>query len=215
MTATPVGVMLADDHDAILRGVRGVIENSGRYKVLGEAREGRDAYKLACDLKPAVAVIDYSLPGMNGLDLSRAIKRACPETEILLFTMHDQVELIWEVLRAGVRGYIVKSDPAEHLILALDALSAGQPYFSPTVSDAVLERILQDQPAAKGRTLTQKEREVVQLIAEGQQYKEIASKLDVNIKTVESHRSTAVRKLGLRTTADLVRWALRTNLVAP
>lgn len=215
MTKPLARVLLADDHHSILRGVRSQIESSGRFQIVGEAGGGRDAHRLARELKPDIAVIDYSLPEMNGLDLAGAIKRDSPETEIVFFTIHDRDEIISSALKAGVRGYVVKMDPDEHLLAALDALSAGRPYFSPTVSDTVLKQFLDFKPGANVGPLTQREREIVQLIAEGCLNKEIASRLGINIKTVETHRATAMRKLKIRTTAGVVRWAVRNNLIEP
>lgn len=215
MTKPLARVLLADDHHAILRGVRSHIESSGRFKVVGEANGGRDAHRLARELKPDIAVIDYSLPEMNGLDLATAIKRDSPNTEIVFFTIHDGDKIIASALKAGVRGYVVKMDPEEHVLAALDALAAGRPYFSPTVSDAVLKQFVDTKPIASVGPLTQREREIVQLIAEGCLNKEIASRLGITVKTVETHRSTAMRKLKIRTTADVVRWAVRNNLIEP
>ena len=215
MTKPLARVLLADDHHAILRGVRSHIESSGRFKVVGEGNGGRDAHRLARELKPDIAVIDYSLPEMNGLDLATAIKRDSPNTEIVFFTIHDGDKIIASALKAGVRGYVVKMDPEEHVLAALDALAAGRPYFSPTVSDAVLKQFVDTKPIASVGPLTQREREIVQLIAEGCLNKEIASRLGITVKTVETHRSTAMRKLKIRTTADVVRWAVRNNLIEP
>lgn len=210
-----VRVLLADDHDAILRGVKGLIECGGRFQVVGEARGGGDALQLSRELKPDIAILDYSLPEMNGRDLAVSIRRDSPRTEILLYSLHDDEETISGVLRAGARGYVVKGDPESHLLAALEALSSGRPYFSPTASDAILDVLAESKSGPTGGGLSQREREIVQLISEGNTNKQIAHRLGVTVKTVESHRSKAVRKLQLRTTADLVRWALRTNLVQP
>jgi DNA-binding NarL/FixJ family response regulator len=141
------------------------------------------------------------------------MKRVAPRTEILLFTMHDREELVMDVLRAGVRGFVLKSDAEKHLIAAMDALSVRRPYFSGSVSETLLDRFLQSKPEPCASTLTLREREVVQLIAEGRINKEIAHKLDISIKTVETHRASAMHKLKLRTTADLVRYAVRNGIV--
>lgn len=214
-TERVVRVLLADDHSAVLRGVRAIVESAGRFQVVGEARDGREAHRLACELSPQIAIIDFLLPEMNGLDLARAIKRDSPGTEILLFTMHERDELISDVLRAGVRGYVFKAEPQRHLIAALAALSAGQTYLSPAVSDAVLQYWLGNKSTALPSVITRREREVVQLIAEGRLNKQIAARLGVAVKTVETHRASAMRKLELRTTADVVRWAVRNHLIQP
>jgi DNA-binding NarL/FixJ family response regulator len=189
------------------------VESSACYHIVGEASNGRQALEIARDKQPDIAIIDYSLPELNGLDLARGMKRVAPRTEILLFTMHDREELVMDVLRAGVRGFVLKSDAEKHLIAAMDALSVRRPYFSGSVSETLLDRFLQSKPEPCASMLTLREREVVQLIAEGRINKEIAHKLDISIKTVETHRASAMHKLKLRTTADLVRYAVRNGIV--
>lgn len=213
MSRAVKSVMIVDDHDAVRRGVRGVVESSACYQIVGEASNGRQALEIARDKQPDIAIIDYSLPELNGLDLAHGMKRVAPRTEILLFTMHDREELVMDVLRAGVRGFVLKSDAEKHLIAAMDALSVRRPYFSGSVSETLLDRFLQSKPEPCASTLTLREREVVQLIAEGRINKEIAHKLDISIKTVETHRASAMHKLKLRTTADLVRYAVRNGIV--
>jgi DNA-binding NarL/FixJ family response regulator len=213
MTRAVKSVMIVDDHDAVRRGVRSVVETTQCYQIVGEASNGRQALDLAKEKQPDIAIIDYSLPELNGLDLAHGMKRVAPRTEILLFTMHDREELIMEVLRAGVRGFVLKSDAEKHLLAALDALSLRRPYFSGAVSETLLDRFLGAKPEPSGSSLTHREREVVQLIAEGRINKEIAHKLDISVKTVETHRASAMHKLKLRTTADLVRYAVRNGIV--
>jgi DNA-binding NarL/FixJ family response regulator len=213
LTNTPVRILIADDHDAIIRGVQSLIETDTRYQVVGVAHDGREALRLIRELKPRIVVLDYSLPELNGLDVARTVQREKLDTSILLYSMHDRQEIVSEVMRAGVRGFVVKSDPQQHLMTALDALSQNRPYFSPTISDALLEQFLNSAPNTPGSVLTPKEREVVQLIAEGKLNKQVAAHLNIALKTVETHRSTAMRKLKVRTTAELVRWAVRTNLI--
>ncbi len=164
-------------------------------------------------MRPDIAIVDYSLPAMNGVDLSIALRQAFPRLEILLYTMHDREEIIIQVLRAGVRGFVLKSDAERHLISALDALSVHRPYFSGVVSETLLEKFLGSKVPTNGSSLTKREREVVQQIAEGRINREIADILHISIKTVETHRASAMHKLKLRTTADLVRYAIRNNIV--
>ena len=215
MTRAMKSVMIVDDHDTVRRGVRGVVETTQCYEVVGEASNGRQALDLARDTQPDIAIIDYSLPELNGLDLAHGMKKVAPRTEILLFTMHDREELIMDVLRAGVRGFVLKSDAEKHLLAALDALSLRRPYFSGAISETLLDRFLVSKPEATAGSLTHREREVVQLIAEGRINKEIAHRLDISVKTVETHRASAMHKLKLRTTADLVRYAVRNGIVQP
>lgn len=205
-------ILIADDHDVVRRGVRTLLETRSNVHIVGEAADGRAALELACTTRPDIAVIDYSLPELNGLDLTLALKRELPRIEILLYTMHDREDLILDVLRAGARGFVLKSDTEKHLLAALDALSIHRPYFSGVISETLLERFLDSSPNNQA-TLTHREREVVQLIAEGKINKEIGHMLNISVKTVETHRASSMHKLKLRTTAELVRYAVRNNIV--
>ena len=213
MTSPIRRIIIVDDHDAIRRGVRQLLETKPYYQVVGEAPDGRSGLELAREVRPDIAIVDYSIPELNGLDLSHALKREFPRIEILLNTMHDREEIIMAVLRAGVRGFILKSDAERHLIAALDALSIHRPYFSGAISDALLHQFLDSKPQALASSLTHREREIVQQVAEGRINKEIAQRLNISVKTVETHRASAMRKLKLRTTADLVRYAVRNQLI--
>jgi DNA-binding NarL/FixJ family response regulator len=206
-------ILIVDDHDAVRRGVRQLLETKPYYQIVAEAADGRTALKLARETRPEIAILDYSIPELNGLDLSHALKREFPRIEILLYTMHDREEIIMNVLRAGVRGLVLKSDAEKHLIAALDSLSIHRSYFSGAISDALLDQFLESKPQPVASSLTHREREVVQQVAEGQINKEIAARLNISVKTVETHRASAMRKLKLRTTADLVRYAVRNQLI--
>lgn len=205
-------VLIADDHDVVRRGVRALLESRPHLVVVAEAVNGRAAVEEARSTRPDIAIIDYSLPELNGLDLTLALKRELPHIEVLLYTMHEREDLILEVLRAGARGYVLKSDTEKHLLAAVDALSIHRPYFSSAISETLLERFLDSSPAAQA-SLTHREREVVQLIAEGRINKEVGHILGISVKTVETHRAAAMHKLKLRTTAELVRYAVRNNIV--
>ena len=189
-----------------------MLETEPYYQVVGEAANGREGLELARQVRPDIAILDYSIPELNGLDLSHSLKREFPRIEILLYTMHDREEIIMNVLRAGVRGFVLKSDTEQHLVAALDALSIRRPYFSGAISDTLLEQFLDSKPHALASSLTHREREVVQHVAEGRINKEIAARLNISVKTVETHRASAMRKLKLKTTADLVRYAVRNQL---
>jgi DNA-binding NarL/FixJ family response regulator len=215
MTSPIRRIIIVDDHDAVRRGVRQLLESKPYYQVVGEAANGRAGLELARETHPDIAILDYSIPELNGLDLSHALKREFPRIEILLYTMHDREEIVIEVLRAGVRGFVLKSDAERHLIAALDALSIRRTYFSGAISDTLLEQFLDSKPRPLASSLTHREREVVQQVAEGRINKEIAGRLNISVKTVETHRATAMRKLKLRTTADLVRYAVRNQLIQP
>lgn len=214
MSSAARRVLIADDHDVVRRGVRTLLETRPNLHVVAEASNGRAALEEARATKPDIAVIDYSLPELNGLDLTSALKREFPRIEVLIYTMHDREDLVLEVLRAGARGYVLKSDTEKHLIAAIDALSIHRPYFSGVISETLLERFLESSPAAQA-TLTHREREVVQLIAEGKINKEISHILNISVKTVETHRASSMHKLKLRTTAELVRYAVRNNIIQP
>ncbi|RJF91585.1 response regulator [Sphingomonas cavernae] len=206
-------ILVADDHEVMRRGVKTVLESRPEWHVVAEAGDGQSAIALARETQPDIAILDYMLPMSNGLDLTRILKRELPRTEVLLYTMHDREELIVDVLRAGARGYVLKSDHAQHLLAAVDALAIHRPYFSSTISETLLGRILEAEAEPGSTTLTHREREVVQLIAEGKINKEIGHMLHISVKTVETHRAASMSKLQLRTTAELVRYAVRNNIV--
>lgn len=208
-------VLIVDDHDALRRGIRALVETRPNFAVVAEAASGHAAVDEARRTTPDIAIIDYSLPELNGLDLTLTLKRELPRLEILIYTMHARDEIITGILKAGARGYVMKSDSEEHLLAALDALAVRRPYFSGAVSEALLEQFLQSNRHLNVGVLTHREREVVQLIAEGKINKQIASTLDISVKTVETHRASAMHKLKLKTTADLVRYAIRNSLIEP
>ncbi|GJD52912.1 Oxygen regulatory protein NreC [Methylobacterium crusticola] len=212
----PVTILIVDDHGAIRRGVRAILETRDGFEVVAEAATGAEAIALAARHRPGVAVIDYSLPVMNGSQLTRRIREASPGTEVLVFTMHESEALVRDVLGAGARGYLLKSDADQQLIAAVDALSRHQPYFTGRVSEALLAHYLTHPGhASELDVLTAREREVVQLIAEGRSSKQVGETLAISVKTVETHRASAMHKLGLSTTAALVRYAVRNKLVEP
>ena len=215
MTSPIRRIIIVDDHDAIRRGVRQLLDTTPYYQVVGEAADGRTALTLAQQTRPDIAIVDYSVPELNGLDLSHALKKEFPRIEILLYTMHDREEIVMDVLRAGVRGFVLKSDTEKHLLAALDALAIHRPYFSGAISETLLGQFLESKTTEMASSLTHREREIVQQVAEGRINKEIAARLSISIKTVETHRASAMRKLKLNTTADLVRYAVRNQLIQP
>jgi DNA-binding NarL/FixJ family response regulator len=215
MTSPIRRVMIVDDHEALRRGIRKLVETTPYYQVVAEAGDGHSALQLARETTPDITILDYSLPGLNGLDVAKSLTKLFPHIEILLFTMHDREEIIMDVLRAGVRGFVLKSDAERHVLAALDALSIHRPYFSGTISEALLQKCLATEGQARLTSITHREREVVQQIAEGRINKEIAEILSISVKTVETHRASAMHKLKLRTTADLVRYAIRNYIIQP
>lgn len=209
-------IVLADDHEAIRLGVRSALSVHPDWRVVGEASNGRDALELIRTLQPDIAVLDYSLPMMNGLELTRAIKKEMPRVEILIFTMHDRDDILAEVLLAGARGYLFKSDTSKQLVNAVEALAVNRPYFSGKVSQTLLDRFVQmaSRDGTAG-TLTPREREIVQLIAEGQLNKQIGAILGISVKTVETHRAAVMQKLELKNSTELIRYAVRNHIIEP
>lgn len=206
-------ILIADDHDVVRRGLRDVLESQNGWEVCGEAADGRAAIELALKEKPDIAVLDVSLPLLNGIGVTRQLRQALPRTEVLLFTMHDDDETVSGGLAAGARGYVLKSDSDEQLINAVAALGAHRPYFSDCVSELLLDAALNDRKKSRLESFTARELEVAQLIAEGCGNKQIARNLGISVKTVESHRAAAMRKAGVRTAAEFVRFAIKHNLI--
>lgn len=211
-------ILVADDHDIVRRGLKELLEERPGWTVCAEAANGREAVELALEHRPRVAVLDLTMPELNGLEATRRIRQALPETEVLIFTMHESEELVRNVLAAGARGYLLKSDAARQLVPAVETLAQRKPFFAGRISEVLLESFLHaDRGAAPlaQETLTSREREVVQLLAEGNSNKDIARALDLSVKTVETHRAAIMRKLRLHSLADLVRYAVRNSIVAP
>ncbi|MBL6459154.1 response regulator transcription factor [Belnapia sp. T6] len=218
-TLDVVRILLADDHDIVRHGLRQLLEHEPGWEVCGEARDGRTAVEMAEALAPDVAVLDVAMPELNGLEATRRIRAARPATEVLVFTMHESEELVAEVFAAGARGYLVKSDAPHHIIAAIEALAAHQPFFSARVTARLLEAFLRDRAASAGEdtahsALTAREREVAQLLAEGRRSKDIARRLGVSVKTVETHRAAVMRKVGAGSIADVVRYAVRNHIIS-
>lgn len=206
-------ILLVDPHCAARRGLKAFLETDPRFQIVGETENGRDGFGLARRLNPDVVILDLLLPGMNGLDLARQLRHSLPSVEMLLFTEDDQPESIVEIIRHGVRGVVSKSDPESSVLAALEALAAGQTYLPAPTYERLLCRLDMEANGYEA-LLSDRERNVVQLVAEGQTNKQIAFLLNIGIKTVECHRSNAMQKLKLQRTADLVRYAVRSNMVA-
>jgi DNA-binding NarL/FixJ family response regulator len=205
-------ILIADDHDVVRSGVRTILEAQPGWEVIAEAENGKQGLEQALLTHPEVVVLDYSLPIMNGIEATRQIRARVPGAEVLIFTMHDTVSLVREVLEAGAKGFLLKSDARKFLIAAVESLAAHKPFFTGVVSEALLESFL-GKGAAPDSLLSAREKSVIQLIAEGQTNKQMADLLNIGIKTVETHRATAMRKLNLDTTAALIRYAVRNKIV--
>src|SRR4051812_44849928 len=207
-----IRVLIADDHDVVRSGVRAILESQGGVEIVGEAEDGKAAVVAALATNPDVVVLDYSLPLMNGIEVTRQIRTRVPGAEVLIFTMHDTTALVREVLEAGAKGFLLKSDAKRFLIAAVESLADHKPFFTGKVSEALLESFL-GKGAAPDSLLSARDKSVIQLIAEGQTNKQMADVLNISLKTVETHRATAMRKLNLDTTAALIRYAVRNKIV--
>jgi DNA-binding NarL/FixJ family response regulator len=206
-------VMLADDHAVVRRGLRTLIEGVPGWEVCAEAADGNETVKLAAEVKPDVLIMDLSMPGLGGVDATIQIRKILPQIEVLILTMHESDRLAGQALRAGARGYLLKGESEDKLMEALDALSRHQPYFSPSVSETLLQGYLHSEPTHDLKQLTPRERQIVKLVAEGKSNKVIASVLSLSIKTFETHRSAAMHKVGAKSAADLTLYAARNDLV--
>lgn len=214
---TSLRIVVVDDHAVVRRGVRALLESQPGWEVSAEATNGREAVEIAKRLQPDIVVMDLTLPGLNGLDATRQILKESPRTEVLVLTMHQSEELARNVLQAGARGYILKSDADESLIAAVDTLRQHKPFLTSKVTEFVLDDYLrrgeEQDVGAPHPALTTREREIIQLLAEGRSNKEAASELGISVKTIEAHRANLMRKLRLRSLSDLVRYAIRNNIV--
>ena len=210
-------ILLADDHEMVRKGLRTVIESRANWVVCAEAANGREAVELARSKHPAVAVVDLTMPELNGLDATRTIVRECRGTEVLILTMHDSEQLIHSVLAAGARGYVLKSDAGTVLVEAIESLARHEPFFTSKVSDLLLQSYLTpgQAPGDGSARLTTREREIIQLVAEGHSSKEIAGILGISVKTADTHRTNLMRKLGIHSVSEVVRYAIRNNMIEP
>lgn len=213
---TTLRIMVVDDHEVVRKGLRTTLESRHGWTVCGEAADGREAVQRAQELKPDIVVMDLTMPELNGLEATRKILRTLPKTEILILSMHESEQLVHEVLEAGARGYVLKSDAGSAIFSAVENLSKHKPFFTSRVSQAILNAYLRpDAKAATGSRLTAREREIVQLIAEGNSSKEVAASLGISAKTAETHRSNLMRKLEIHSVSEIVRYAIRNNIITP
>ncbi|MDB6175771.1 MAG: DNA-binding response regulator [Chthoniobacteraceae bacterium] len=218
MSEQLIRVLLADDHAMVRRGLRALVETLSGWSVCAEARTGREAVELAEKLHPDIVIMDMAMPVLNGLEATRQIKKVCPETEVLIFTGHETEALVHQVFEAGARSYISKTAGTESLQTALRALADHKSYFTTEVGEILFAKFLRekksgDEETGQGR-LTAREREIVQLLGEGASNKEVAAALGISIKTAETHRATIMKKLGLHAFSDLIRYAIRNNIIS-
>lgn len=216
---TPLRILVADDHEIVRQGLKLLIESVEGWVVCAEAKEGREAVTAAEREQPDVVVLDHGMPGLNGLEATRQIKEVAPNAEVIVFSGTVSDSLVHQVFESGARSYISKGEAGKHLVTAIETVSQHKPYFTDQVSEIVFARYLQRErftkvaePEPQSR-LTAREREIVQLLAEGKTNKEIATALNISTRTAETHRSTLMRKLQLRSTADVVRYAIRNHII--
>lgn len=212
MKESATRVVLADDHPIFRQGLRTLLEREG-FRVVGEASDGLELVRLVRELSPSIAILDVGMPQLNGIDAAREINKRFPDTLTVLLTMFEDELYVLEALKAGVRGYVLKSQASPDLVNAVNEVLGGSVYLSPGISETVLKASLSDY-SGRAEVLTDRERQVLQLIAEGHTTKEIARTLDVGVKTAESHRSKLMRKLDIHETATLVRYAIRHGLIS-
>jgi len=210
-----VRILLADDHTILRDGIRALLEDEPDMIVIGEAEDGRTAVKLACELKPDVVLMDIAMPLLNGLEATRQIKHDCPQVKVLILTMHENEEYIRQVLASGAMGYILKDAAARELLDAIHAVRRGEAILSPAITRLVIENYLRwgDLQEDSTNGLSPREREVLQLIAEGYSNKQIAEILYISIKTVQAHRMNLMSKLDLHDRADLIKYAIQRKII--
>ena len=213
-----VRLLIADDHEIVRKGLRSVLEAQPGWQVLAEASDGREAVEKAKELKPDVTVLDIGMPSLNGLEASRQILKNDSRAKILILTMHESDPLIREVLDAGARGYVLKTDASRDLVTAVNAVRANKTFFTAKVAQMVLDGYLDKkprvpEPESPKLRLTPRQREIVQLLAEGKSSKEVASALGLSVKTAETHRANIMRRLDCHSVSELVRYAVRNNII--
>jgi DNA-binding NarL/FixJ family response regulator len=212
-----VRILIADDHNVVLAGLRQLLLERKGWEVCGEARTGREAVSLAQQLKPDVVVMDISMPELNGLEAARQIRKSLPRTEIVMLTLHLHDRLAYEIVQSGVRGYVLKSDASRDLVNAVEAVSMHRTFFTAQVAEMMLENFSKPMPRVEttsaGSRLTNRQREIVQLLAEGKSSKEVAVTLNISVKTAETHRANIMRRLELHSISELVRYAVKNQII--
>jgi DNA-binding NarL/FixJ family response regulator len=212
-------IMIADDHDLVRRGLKTLLESHPGWKVCGEAHSGRETVTMAEELRPDIAIIDISMPELNGIEAARKIKKLSPNTEMLILSMHHTDQLVREIIEIGVKGYIIKSDSDRSLVAAVEALALHKPFFTSCATEIMLDNIRSRGTTVVGipqsikDRLTPREREIVQLLSEGKSSKEVAVVLGISVKTSETHRANIMRKLDIHSVSQLVRYAVRNQIV--
>jgi DNA-binding NarL/FixJ family response regulator len=212
VSARTTRIVVADDHEIVREGLRTLLEAQSGWSVVGEASNGIQAVEKAIELKPDVVVLDVAMPELNGFEATRRIREALPQTEVLVLSVNDAEQVVRKALASGARGYLVKSDAGRELVAAIEAAVRHKSFLSPRLSQT--QGITANGPEAPA-DLTARERETAQLLAEGLSNKDIAARLDISVKTAETHRTNIMRKIGAHSLADVVRYAIRNGLVEP
>jgi DNA-binding NarL/FixJ family response regulator len=219
MKRRPTRILLVDDHEIVRRGLRSLLQARPDWEICGEAKDGLSAVALARELRPNVVVIDISMPRMNGLEALIRIRKSVPDAAVIMLTVHDNEEMISRAIVAGAIACVSKTDEPRHLIAAIEAAVENRPYFTSDACGIMLDRVLAaSRSTAGGRSesaLTAREREIVRLLAEGLTNKKIAALLDLAVPTVQGYRTKIMRKLGVDSLADVVRYAIRTEMIEP
>jgi NarL family two-component system response regulator LiaR len=214
-----IKVLIADDHAIVRNGLRALFLSTQDFTVTGEAADGETAIQMASDHLPDVAILDISMPKLDGIEATRIIKKEHPEIKVVILTIHDDEAYAYQIIRAGANGYILKNAERKEILTGVRAVAAGERFFSPSVPKSTIEKFLRRaeqeraEPAAAGGTLTKREQEVLQCIAQGLTPKEISEKLSLSLKTVNTYRASLVEKLGVEDTAGFVRYAIRSGLI--
>ncbi len=211
----PRRILLADDHETVRKGLRSILGARPDWEICGEAANGREAVEQAKLLHPDLVIMDIGMPGLNGLGATRQIIRNLPGTEVLILTMHDSEQIVWEVLDAGARGFVMKSDAGLELIAAVEALLEHKLSLTSKISEILLQVYLSKSPRADSTQLTVREQETLELLAEGKANKEIGEALHISVKTAEAHRARLMKKLNLRNMGELMRYAVRKGIILP
>lgn len=214
-----IRVLVADDHEVVRRGICALLETEEGMEVCAEAATGREALERVERLRPDVAVVDVSMPELNGIEVTRRAREIAPECEVLVFSVHESEQVMHDAIEAGAHGYVLKADAARNLLTAVESLGRHKPFFPSPAAELLLEGYLERDPAYPAdhlrSRLTRRQREVLQLLAEGRTNKDVARLLDITVKTVEAHRTNLMSRLGLHSVGDLIRYAIREKLVEP
>jgi DNA-binding NarL/FixJ family response regulator len=211
-----LSILVADDHVVVRKGLRALLESQPKWKVTAEASNGNDAVEKAIRLRPDLVIMDLSMPELNGLDATALLLKANPNARVLILSMHNSEDLIRKTLNSGARGYVLKSDAERDLVTAVEAVLENRTFFTTAVSNIVLDFLRQREQSGTttvSESLTTRERQILQLLAEGKSNKEVAGRLGISVRTAENHRAKIMRKLHLRTLSDLVRHAIRNKIV--